>query len=138
MPKPEMAVGLHGNRSRLRSRSGVAAAFFDGTYRPWPIKESDRLWVSPGWRQRAGAIRACAGCRAHPDLRREPRNVRDDAAGLVIGQNLGLHGVGLGRAAIDVGKCLAVGIADNVATGDLLGLPGRRESAGGGHLLSIS
>jgi hypothetical protein len=64
-----------------------------------------------------------------PKQLRRPREVDGDPPGLVVCQNLRLSRFGLVVAGIDVGKCLPVGVSDDVTACDLVSTPGRREAA---------
>jgi hypothetical protein len=47
----------------------------------------------------------------------------------VLREHLGLPRLGLVLSRVEVGERLPVGVADDIAAGDLVGAPGRREAA---------
>src|ERR1700693_2863179 len=54
---------------------------------------------------------------------RQSCDVHRNTARFVLREHLRLHRLGIVRPAVDVGERLAVGVADHVAAGDLLGSP---------------
>jgi hypothetical protein len=70
-----------------------------------------------------------------PQQLRQPRDVDRDAPRLVGGEHLRLPRFVFVLAAVEVGKNLPIGVADNVAAGDLVGMPGRGEAAGGSGIM---
>ena len=67
---------------------------------------------------------------ALPEELGQPRRVHRDAPRLVGREHLCLARIGLTVAAVEIRQRLAVGVAHDVAAGDLVGAPGRREAAG--------
>jgi hypothetical protein len=75
---------------------------------------------------------------ALPEQLRQPCDVDGDAARLVLRENLRLSCFVFVVARVDVNERLAVGVADDVAAGYLVGVPGRRETSGHGLMAAAA
>jgi hypothetical protein len=65
----------------------------------------------------------------NPQQLRQPRDVQRDPPRLVLRQHLRLPCFGIVVAGIDEHERLTLGVADDVAAGHLVGMPGRRKAA---------
>jgi hypothetical protein len=119
-------IGARSAAVRLARADRATSAVFGARWPKWRPVDIAAVCQSHinGSETLAASGATCAGPVPPSRAALAARDVRRDSPRFVGRQHIGLPSLGLNLAAVDVGQRLSGGVADDVATGQLVGVPG--------------